>query len=117
MRFICGTIAALLICSALTAGQNRSRSFTVEVVDEQAKPVKRACVTLIPREGDIIFGQTDARGRFRVKSLAEGSYRVVVKSGGYSMQKRAVNVSENAGELSFTLHASASWPDARGEQR
>ena len=65
----------------------------------------------------VALGQTDARGRFRVKSLAEGSYRVVVKSGGYSMQKRAVNVSENAGELSFTLHASASWPDARGEQR
>ncbi|OLE53015.1 MAG: hypothetical protein AUG51_15275 [Acidobacteria bacterium 13_1_20CM_3_53_8] len=117
MRHISATIIVLLISASAIFAQDRQHSLTVDVRDAQSRPVKRACVTVIPRSGDIIFGQTDAHGRFKVKNLEEGAYRVVVKSSGFSMQKRNVEIGAEVNHLTFTLQERSDWPVARGEQR
>jgi hypothetical protein len=68
-------------------------------------------VTVIPKEGDITFRKADRNGRVKVKGLAPGSYRVVVKVEGYTAQKKQVLIGQSLETVAFTLQ-----PRSAGEE-
>lgn len=97
-------LTLLLLCS--TGGsfaQDGDGSLTVEVTNTSGQPLKDACVTFVPKSGDIVFRKGDGRGRVRVKKLPAGSYRVVVKVDGYEAQKREVAVTGQTETVAFLL--------------
>ena len=75
----------------------------VEVTDASGQPLKHACVTFVPKEGEIVFRKADGRGHVKLKKPAASSYRVVVKVEGFEAQKREVNVSEKGETVAFAL--------------
>lgn len=85
--------------------QDSSSSLIVEVVNSAGQPIKNACVTFVPRSGDILFRKADRRGKVRVKRLVRGKYRVVVKVDGYEAQKKEIVVSEAKDTLAFVMKA------------
>ena len=88
------------------SGQGRDSSdnwLRVEVTNAEGQPLSRACVTVVPREGEVLFRQADKRGTTRFKKLAPGKYRVVVKVDGYTAQKREVTVNSGEERVAFTL--------------
>ncbi|HYY58934.1 MAG TPA: carboxypeptidase-like regulatory domain-containing protein [Pyrinomonadaceae bacterium] len=78
-------------------------SLWVEVRDEQGMPLKNACITLVPAEGDILFRKSDGKGRVRIKKLTRGRYRVTAKIDGYEAQKKEVLMSGTSETVSFSL--------------
>jgi hypothetical protein len=101
-------ILALLIGSQLALAQKESeRWLRVEVTDEAGVPLKNACVTLVPKEGDIIFRKADARGVVKVKKLAANQYRVIVKVDGYEAQKREISLDSKPETVAFSLQPRA----------
>jgi uncharacterized membrane protein len=85
--------------------QDNKRTVMVEVVDTAGQPVKYACVTFVPKSGDIVFRKADRRGRVRVRNLTGGSYRVVVKVEGYEAQKKNVVLKEKEDTVAFVMKA------------
>ena len=97
-------IFALVLCSSFGLAQNSSeRWLLVEVKDASGEPLKRACVTVVPKEGEIVFRNADSRGRVKLKKPAAGNYRVVVKVDGYEAQKREVVIGATSETVAFTL--------------
>jgi hypothetical protein len=102
---------ALLSCTGggvvAHAQQQRSSSsdpaLWIEVRDEHGIPLKDACVTLVPREGEILFRKADGKGRVRIRRLARGHYRVTAKVDGYTAQKKEFELSEQGETVSFSL--------------
>lgn len=84
--------------------QDSSSSLIVEVVNTAGQPIKNACVTFVPRSGDILFRKADRRGRVRIKKLHRGNYRVVVKVDGYEAQKKEVVVAGAKDTVAFVMH-------------
>ena len=109
--FFIALLVALLLCVGGALGQSDDSSekwLLVEVTDAMGgQPLKRACVTLVPKEGEIIFRNADSRGRVKLKKLATGNYRVVVKVEGYEAQKREVTVGSNNETVAFALEPRA----------
>jgi hypothetical protein len=100
-------IFALLLSSGAAAvaySQTGDNSIIVEVKGDAGRPLKHACVTLVPRDGEIVFRKADGRGQVRVKGLSPGSYRVIVKVDGYESQKREVTVGEQSSTVAFLMH-------------
>ncbi|MCA1558253.1 MAG: carboxypeptidase-like regulatory domain-containing protein, partial [Acidobacteria bacterium] len=89
---ICIIFIILLACSSMLFAQGSGNGLVVEVTDAAGRPLKNACVTVIPREGEITFRKADKQGRVRLKEIAPGSYRVVVKVDGFTAQKRQVTI-------------------------
>ncbi len=88
---------------AQTSG-GRDEWLRIEVVNAEGEPLSRACVTVVPRDGEIIFRQADRHGKVKVKGLAPGSYRVVVKVDGYEAQKRQITLDADGAEtVAFSL--------------
>ena len=103
-RRIIHIFLALVLCSSFGFAQGDSEKWLlVEVTDASGQPLKRACVTFVPREGDILFRNADSRGRVKLKKLAAGNYRVVVKVDGYEAQKREVTIGSKSETVAFTL--------------
>jgi hypothetical protein len=91
-------IFVLLLLGGVAAAQDGVNAITVEVKGEAGRPLKSACVTLVPKEGEIVFRKANAKGQVRVRKLTPGSYRVIVKVDGYEAQKREVTVGSNGVE-------------------
>jgi carboxypeptidase family protein len=87
LKHALSAIFALLLGGAVCA-QGVGNSIIVEVKGDAGRPLKHACVTLVPRDGEIVFRKADGRGQVKVKGLRPGSYRVIVKVDGYEAQKR-----------------------------
>lgn len=102
-RSIATASVALLLCASLLAAQAGGASLLIEVKDAAGKPLKNACVTVIPKEGEITFRKADGKGRVRLKEIQPGSYRVVVKVDGYTAQKRVVTVGSAPETVAFSL--------------
>lgn len=66
-------------------------------------PLKDACITVVPKEGEILFRKADGRGRVRVRNMARGRYRVTAKVDGYTAQKKEIEVGTTAETVSFAL--------------
>jgi uncharacterized membrane protein len=96
-------VTIALLCGGSSFAQTRDGGewLRIEVVNAEGQPLSRACVTVVPREGEIVFRQADRHGKVKVKGLAPGSYRLVVKVDGYEAQKREVTV--NADETQQTV--------------
>lgn len=112
-KFFIAALLALFLCGggsfALAQKEDDSsqRWLLVEVTDEQGQPVKRACVTVVPKEGEIIFRNADSRGRVKVKKLAAGRYRVTAKSDGYELQGKEITVGSGNERVAFVLQPRA----------
>jgi hypothetical protein len=102
-KLFASVILALLLSAGLTNAQSGESWLTVEVTDAGGRPLGRACVTVVPHEGEILFKNADGRGVAKFKKLAAGSYRVVVKVDGYEAQKREVAVGKDAETVAFAL--------------
>ncbi len=98
---------SLLLTSggAALAQQRVENSLTVAVSDGKGKPLRSACVTFIPKEGEIIFRKANGKGYVTLQNVPPGNYRVVVKVDGYGADKQevAVNDSHQQHLLLFTL--------------
>jgi hypothetical protein len=107
MRSVRQTISiifALLLSGGMAFAQDGGGSIIVAVKGATGRPLKHACVTLVPREGEIIFRKADDKGRVEVKRLTPGSYRVIAKVDGYEAQKREVTLRASAAEsVAFLL--------------
>ena len=96
--------ALLLLCAgSLSAQKSNEGGLRIEVTDAAGHALSRACVTVVPREGEIVFRQCNRKGKVNFRKLAPGSYRVVVKVDGYEAQKREVTVSAETETVSFSL--------------
>ena len=108
MKVKIGTLIILLAAAllfggrALAQGDTSDKWLQVEVTDTNGQPLKRACVTFVPPEGEIVFRNADSRGRVRLKKPA-AKYRVVVKVDGYEAQKREVTVGEKSETIAFSF--------------
>ena len=101
-------LLVLLVGMGSASAQTESeRWLMVEVTDSGGQPLKHACVTGVPKEGDIVFRKADKRGQVKVKSLAAGNYRVVVKVEGYEAQKKEVAVGSSSETVTFALQPRA----------
>lgn len=99
---------ALFLCACFVSAQTESeRWLMVEVTGAQGEPLKDACITVVPREGEILFDKSDKRGHLKFKKLAAGNYRVVVKVEGYEAQKREVAVGSENETVTFALQPRA----------
>lgn len=65
--------------------------------------MKNACITVVPKEGEIVFRKADERGRVRVRNMARGHYRVTAKVDGYTAQKKEIELGSTAETVSFSL--------------
>jgi hypothetical protein len=97
-------VLLILACGSTSLAQNDSSSLIVEVVNSTGQPIKNACVTFVPRSGDIVFRKADRRGRVKIKRLLRGNYRVVVKVDGYEAQKKEVVVAGAEDKVGFVMH-------------
>lgn len=105
--FLISLIVVLLFAGSLFGQSSDGSSgewLRIEVRDQGGEPLARACVTIVPREGEIVFRKADGRGTVKVKGLVPGSYRVIVKVEGYEAQKREVVVGHEGQTLAFSLH-------------
>ena len=107
-------LALLLLCGgvgnfalAQKDGDSSRRWLLVEVTDEQGQPLQRACVTVVPKEGEIIFRNADSRGRVKLKKPAAGRYRVTAKSDGYELQGKEITVGAGDERVAFALRPRA----------
>lgn len=103
-KFLASIFLALLLAAGLVSAQGDSEKWlAVEVTNAQGQPLKHACVTFVPKEGEIIFRKADSRGRVKLKRPAADSYRVVVKVNGYEAQKREVVINSKSETVAFAL--------------
>jgi hypothetical protein len=103
-RFFAAVILTFLLGASHVPAQTESeRWLMVEVKDASGQPLKHACVTLVPKEGEIVFRKADGRGHVKLKKPAAGAYRVVVKVDGYEAQKREISVSAKSETVAFAL--------------
>lgn len=78
----------------------------VRVSDSGGKALKRACVTLVPKEGEVIFRNADSRGVVTLKDLEPGKYRVTAKVEGFVAEKQEIMVGESGSYVvTFSLDA------------
>src|SRR5215213_1294020 len=112
--FINALLALLLLCGgagdialAQKDDDSSGRWLLVEVTDEQGQPLKRACVTVVPKEGEIIFRNADSRGRVKLKKPAASRYRVTAKVTGYELQGKEVTVGAGSETVAFVLRPRA----------
>jgi hypothetical protein len=96
-------LVLLLGAEGVFAQSESERWLMVEVTSESGQPLKDACVTFVPKEGEIIFRKADSRGRVKLKRPEADSYRVVVKVDGYEAQKREVTISSKSETVAFAL--------------
>jgi hypothetical protein len=91
----------LLACAPLMFAQ--TSGLVIAVTNEEGQPLRNACVTVIPKEGEITFRKADKNGKVKLKGIMPGSYRVVVKVDGYTAQKKQVEVGQTLESVAFSL--------------
>ena len=69
VRKVALALVALMMVTPMAVGQGGARSLLVAVQDADGRPLKHACVTFIPKDGEIIFRKADAHGRVKLKDL------------------------------------------------
>ena len=96
-------LLTLLIASSVVFAQTNTNGLVIEVTSNEGRPLRNACVTVIPKEGEITFRKADKNGKVKLKALTPGSYRVVVKVEGYEAQKKQVAIGQTLETVSFSL--------------
>jgi len=85
------------------AQETNAQALIVEVKNATGQPLKHACVTYIPKNGEVQFRNADERGRVEFRNLTLGEGRVVAKVSGYAAQKKSVIVGTSAETIAFAL--------------
>src|SRR5215212_9628815 len=93
----------MLACAPLMFAQTSANGLVIAVTNAEGQPLRNACVTVIPKEGEITFRKADKNGKVRLKGIAPGNYRVVVKVDGYTAQKRQVALGSQPETVAFSL--------------
>jgi hypothetical protein len=109
-KLFAALILAALLCVGQVSAQNgndSARWLTVEVTSADGQPLKNACVTFVPPEGEIILLKSDKHGHVKLKRLESNNYRVVVKVDGYQAQKREVTLGSKGETVAFALQPRA----------
>src|SRR5438067_12876975 len=109
-KLFASIILMLILCVGHVSAQNGSDSerwLMVEVTNTDGQPLKNACVTFVPPEGEIILLKSDKHGHVKLKRLESNNYRVVVKVDGYQAQKREVTVGSKGETVAFALQPRA----------
>jgi hypothetical protein len=92
--------------SFAASARHARNEVVVKVSDSGGKALKRACVTLVPKEGEIIFRNADGQGVVKVKDLPTGKYRVTAKVEGFVAEKQEIMVGESGSYVvTFSLDA------------
>ncbi len=94
---------SVLMLSVVAFAQGGANGLVVEVRNEEGQPLRNACVTVIPKEGEITFRKANDNGQVKLKKMTPGNYRVVVKVDGYEAQKKIVSVGESVERVAFSL--------------
>lgn len=96
---------AFLLTSGAALSQSGSSdySFLVSIKNASGQPVRNACVSFIPKDGEILFRKADKHGQVRLIKLSPGAYRIVVKVDGYVAQKKEVTLASSVEDVAFTL--------------
>jgi hypothetical protein len=102
-KYLSSAILNLSLLSFAAFAQGGDDSLLVQVRESNGRPVKYACVTVIPKDGEILFHKADAKGRVKFKGVTRGNYRVVVKADGYEAQKKQVYAAGSALTLDFSM--------------
>jgi uncharacterized membrane protein len=102
-KYLGSAILSLLLLGGVAAQEGGHDSLLVQVLEASGRPVKYACVTVIPKEGEIIFRKADGKGRVKLKNVMTGKYRIVVKADGYQAQKREVAVGADGEAVVFSM--------------
>jgi hypothetical protein len=106
IKLLASIILPFFLCAGFVAAQGDSEKWlTVEVTNQSGQPLRNACVTFVPKEGEIIFRKADSRGKVKLKRPEAQRYRVVVKVDGYEAQKREVSINSKSETAIFTLQA------------
>jgi hypothetical protein len=96
------SVALILLCLMMSfaiEARHARNEVTIKVLDFSGKPLKHACVTLVPKEGEIIFRNADSKGVVTVKDLEPGKYRVIAKVEGFAAAKQEITVEESGSHL------------------
>ncbi len=108
-RLLIATIFALLLSTGGTyrapaqGSSSNDPSLWIEVRDENGLPLKDTCITVVPKEGEIVFRKADGRGRVHVRNMARGQYRITAKIDGYTAQKKEIEMGATGETVSFSL--------------
>jgi len=99
-------IVLCLLASFAVSARHARNEVVVKVADSGGHPLKRACVTLVPKEGEIIFRNADGKGVVTLKDLSPGKYRVTAKVEGFVAEKQEITVGESGSfVVTFSLDA------------
>ena len=96
-------LATLLLAASTLFAQGGRNGLVIAVTNDEGRPLRNACVTVIPKEGEITFRKADTNGKVKLKGMTPGNYRVVVKVDGYEAQKKQVAVGESLETVAFSL--------------
>ena len=97
------SLVVLFIAASAVFAQSGGNNLVIEVKNEEGQPLRNACVTVIPKEGEITFRKADKNGKVKLKGVTPGNYRVVVKVDGYEAQKKQVSVGSTLEIVAFSL--------------
>ena len=101
---IIALLAALLLSGAVGMAQTKDKGLVIEVTNAEGKPLRNACVVVVPKDGEIIFRKADKNGQVRLKGIQPGNYRVTAKVDGYTGEKKQVSIGERELErVAFAL--------------
>jgi len=109
-KLFAALVLAAFLCVEQVSAQSSNDSarwLTVEVTSADGQPLKNACVTFVPPDGEIILLKSDKHGHVKLKRLESNNYRVVVKVDGYQAQKREVTVGSKGETVAFALQPRA----------
>lgn len=97
--------AFLLMSGAALSQGSGDYSFLVSIRNASGEPIKNACVSFIPKTGEILFRKADKRGQVHLVKLSPGEYRIVVKVDGYVAQKKEVTLDSGEEAVAFMLES------------
>jgi hypothetical protein len=105
-RLVVGVLVLLAyVTLAMAQPLHYDQTLTVQVRDTAGNPL-HACITVISPEHEVTsFCQVDDHGNTTIPNLPAKRYRVSVKSAGYVMQQKEIEVGTGANVVSFTLEA------------
>ena len=104
-RLLASTLASLLLLAAAAARAGDSANCTGVVVDEKGVPLAAAHLIFEASDGHTYRSQTDGAGRFTIKNLPPGDYKVEVrKEGFFVLSNYATTLQSGANEFTLTLN-------------
>ncbi|HKW56682.1 MAG TPA: carboxypeptidase regulatory-like domain-containing protein [Candidatus Acidoferrum sp.] len=104
-RMLAFAVVCVLFAGFASSRAAESAGCTGLVVDENGVPLPAAQISLTNATGQMIRAETDGAGRFIMKKLAAGDYKVEVrKEGFFVLAGRTVTLRAGSNELTFTLN-------------